>query len=656
MCKHPSVFVGYWYNKWNKRKDFCIVHGLISRSLHRAFVAPADIQAFTSESKNKLSARCQGKTVKYFAQAVKEICEEFEALQRKNLSGIRDDNNAQNLASETHSVDPVVDEALEVSGNNGMDTEGPHCKLEIKGLSGPGLGLERCSQRLGEMECQDVKPGASDDMNHSLFPHLSSGKRRKLPTNPTNLVKESILGSSPSSHAFVKDEGSRDAKVEGWYPDGGQSAFTNGHQPKLAMGPKRKHEGAMHRNSDLVISREHIGDGLLIKHASGGNLKVSSADNSRSDLDIGSDRKGKKLLKEKKHSEAVDDGQMDAEVIFEDHNEVISRKKMKFQHDHEKQASRRNESSFPAKMDNIESKRLISGGKAERQPFRVQPSTNESYQSTDEDDLPPTKRHRRAIGVMSSSTSISENRLGASHKNGFVHPNKVRSPIMQLPTKRRAVRLCDDNDDELPKTPIHVGFTHKVSVTPCVSDSKNKNVKRGESYTYGQMVVRNSGRVEDEVKEQVQSSQVSNKASSPTAQQSLEKRTTESSAEHVSPGPPQLDTEKIPFVEAKPVLVSPKRSPQSITATRPLADPQKKHFSKVPGSISQKKVPSGANRGLTTASDVLTSSHNQSISERSKPTSSGEQRKTTPNSDSQNNDSVLSVGNPDESITSPGER
>lgn len=50
-----------------------------------AFVAPVDIQAFTSESKSKLSARCQGKTVKYFAQAVKEICVAFEELQKKKI-------------------------------------------------------------------------------------------------------------------------------------------------------------------------------------------------------------------------------------------------------------------------------------------------------------------------------------------------------------------------------------------------------------------------------------------------------------------------------------------------------------------------------------------------------------------------------------------
>ncbi|CAH8355061.1 unnamed protein product [Eruca vesicaria subsp. sativa] len=48
-----------------------------------AFVAPPDIQAFTNEAKSKLLARCQGKTLKYFAQAVTEICTAFEELQNR---------------------------------------------------------------------------------------------------------------------------------------------------------------------------------------------------------------------------------------------------------------------------------------------------------------------------------------------------------------------------------------------------------------------------------------------------------------------------------------------------------------------------------------------------------------------------------------------
>ena len=47
------------------------------------FVTPPDIQPFTSETKKKLSARCQGKTVKYFSQAEEEISAAYEESQKQ---------------------------------------------------------------------------------------------------------------------------------------------------------------------------------------------------------------------------------------------------------------------------------------------------------------------------------------------------------------------------------------------------------------------------------------------------------------------------------------------------------------------------------------------------------------------------------------------
>ncbi|OVA05746.1 PWWP domain [Macleaya cordata] len=49
-----------------------------------AYVAPADIQAFNNEAKSRVIARCQGKPVKYFDTAVKEICEAFKELQENS--------------------------------------------------------------------------------------------------------------------------------------------------------------------------------------------------------------------------------------------------------------------------------------------------------------------------------------------------------------------------------------------------------------------------------------------------------------------------------------------------------------------------------------------------------------------------------------------
>ncbi|CAN8252068.1 unnamed protein product [Cochlearia groenlandica] len=57
-----------------------------------AFVAPPDIQAFNTEAKSRLLERCKGKTVKYFSEAVTEICTAFEELQnpKSNVLGKED--------------------------------------------------------------------------------------------------------------------------------------------------------------------------------------------------------------------------------------------------------------------------------------------------------------------------------------------------------------------------------------------------------------------------------------------------------------------------------------------------------------------------------------------------------------------------------------
>ncbi|KAJ7954541.1 ENHANCER OF AG-4 protein 2-like [Quillaja saponaria] len=79
-----------------------------------AFVAPADIHAFTGEVKKKFSVRGQSKA-KYFSQAVKEICVAFDEIQKKSASGLRDDTDSSYLGSEAPSVDGVD---VEVKGDH----------------------------------------------------------------------------------------------------------------------------------------------------------------------------------------------------------------------------------------------------------------------------------------------------------------------------------------------------------------------------------------------------------------------------------------------------------------------------------------------------------------------------------------------------------
>ncbi|KAH9323709.1 hypothetical protein KI387_018348 [Taxus chinensis] len=66
-----------WHQTHDPRKVFVYFFG----TKEIGFCAPTDIQAFTVESKNKLLARCRGKTVSDFTRAVREICDEYDELE-----------------------------------------------------------------------------------------------------------------------------------------------------------------------------------------------------------------------------------------------------------------------------------------------------------------------------------------------------------------------------------------------------------------------------------------------------------------------------------------------------------------------------------------------------------------------------------------------
>jgi len=63
-----------WEQPSDPRKVFVYFFG----TNEIGFCAPTDVQAFTPELKNKLSAKCRGKAESDFTRAVEEICEEFD--------------------------------------------------------------------------------------------------------------------------------------------------------------------------------------------------------------------------------------------------------------------------------------------------------------------------------------------------------------------------------------------------------------------------------------------------------------------------------------------------------------------------------------------------------------------------------------------------
>ncbi|XP_059633371.1 ENHANCER OF AG-4 protein 2 [Cornus florida] len=717
-----------------------------------AFVAPGDIQAFTSESKSKLSARCQGKTVKYFAQAVKEICQAFEELQHKNSSGLRDDTDRSALGCEAPSVDEVEDYAAEIDLKAGISTDVPKEETETRGLSDHGFGLEQ--HREGEMECRDIKPNISCNANDSSSPVISSKKKNKLFNDgPYKSNKEELSGSSPYNLSCMKEEVSCDSNEEDkvfrserskvtegldFSQDNnlfdaeedsssgllcnkkessplvasvrGQKSLTNGHKSeKMVIGSKKKHEGSFEvrkssSSSALTSSRydsacghvdlpktiERTKDGIQRKIDSGSSVKESSPVVRKSDLDVIGGKKAKKLLKAKRQVELADDSEKDADGSSDEQakgylSDGKKRAQLEVSHPAKRskhadvadettrvpiQTNRKSDSRssnvFDNKAVNAELKRSTLRLKSEnRVVSRVSTGNIASNIPGGEDVLPPTKRRRRALEAMSdSATTIPEDKKEKSsvaHKNDVSGSDNVKSPVTQSHTKRRAVRLFDYDDDEDPKTPIHGGSVKKSQAPSCVSNSTKKNTDpHHESPIHDQPSVRGSGGADESPSEEcLPSTKPLNASLSPNPPRTVDERPKKAIAPQVSFSPGKTESERVYSKEIKSVLLSPKISPLSGAAAKPLVEPHKvnKPSIKLSGGTSiQKKSQAGSSKSSGKASDGLNSSQNQPTNQRSKPLSSGERQKSTPKSNTRMNDSAPPVVLNMENNLLPGER
>ncbi|XP_052204558.1 ENHANCER OF AG-4 protein 2 isoform X2 [Diospyros lotus] len=695
-----------------------------------AFVAPADIEAFTSEAKNKLSARCRGKTVKYFAQAVKEICEAFEEMQRKSSRGLRNDADGSSLGIDAPSVGRVEDSA-EVDVKDGMARTGTNGETEIRGLGDHGPGLERCSQNQSRMDCQDSKSNIqikSEDRSSPVTPV----KKNKLRDNGAHISKEIGSASSPCISSHVEGEIGGDstkgniiiaedsvvvAPIEGLgtcqndhvcnieldgkkdsslpslmsvppkQSDGGKKGLTNGQKEK---GSKRKAEDAheLHKDSrsaasaklnldtssdnvDPCKTTENAKDGTQRKNAPGSSVKNSSPD-LKPALEIVCGLKAKKLAKGRKQLEVADDRQEDAEGSPEEQAKgKLTGTKKATQIGCAKDDSITNEVSHPAKTnkragsgealqknrknisrsakvldrkaDNTELKRSTPRLKTENHSAStVQAISLSSRIPSDEDALPPTKRQRRVFETMSGSAFTTSDdkteKSSAALKNDTVSSGKLKSPASHSHTRRRAVRLFDEDDEEEPRTPVHGGSVRKILAPVCVPDHMNNANVQTESFSVVQPSVGDSHGAGGLSKESLPSSELLNESSSPNTEQLVEKRPKKPIAPNISISPRQLELERVSSKESRQNLISPGKSP--------LSGPAKANRSllKVSGAGIQKKTQTGSGKALDSISDSLNYSRNQVTTERNKPIYSGERSKGASKSVVKIND-LLVTGN-----------
>ncbi|PSR88306.1 ENHANCER OF AG-4 protein [Actinidia chinensis var. chinensis] len=695
-----------------------------------AFVAPADIQAFTSESKYKLSARCQGKTVKYFAQAVKEICEAFDLLQQKKSRGLGDDNDGSGPRCEASSVDGLEDDAVEVDLKDGIGRDGTNGETVIRGLGDHGSGLERCSQRHGGLDCQDTKPALSCKANDSCSPGMYSKKRTKLSKDSARISKELVLAPSPYNSSCPKEEvcdayqednvictddskvvtpaedclntsqndrvcdaegddkknssSSLVASVRAKHSDGGKKLLTNGHKlEKVTTGSKKKPKD------------EHTKDDIQRQNAADSSMKESSPD-LKSDLDAAGENKAKKLAKDGKYFGVEDDRKKAVKGSAEEQaNGKLSRWKKVAQLEPAKHDSGINEVSHLAKKSkhadlsndgpkgslstkrkidsrssnvleekavNLELKRSTSRLKTEnRSVSRVQVGSFSSNIPFDEDALPPTKHRCRAFEAMSDSAIMtSDNKsegISVAIKNDM-SSEKVKSPVTQLHTKRRAVRLFDEEDEEEARTPVHGGSSSKIHASSGVSDCiKNIDMQNEGSVLDGSSV-RNSDEVEvGPMKECLPFAKIPNEYPSPNPEQPVEKRSKKAISVHVSHSPGKPELERVSSKESKQILISPQKSPWSGVPKKAVSEPSNanRQSIKVLAAGIQKKTHTGSGKTLSMVSDGLNYSQNQVTTQRNMPISSKERPKST-KSNVQVNDFAPVTGYTMENNSFPGER
>lgn len=610
-----------------------------------AFVAPPDVQAFTSESKNKLLARCKGKTVKYFAQAVKEICEAFEQLRKSDLS-----SRADNAAACGH--DAINIEAGNVNGSHAELRKRPKSEEvyasdyvldHVPGLGGcpsvkdllkPAAAAEE-SKKSGdysEMLQKDTDTGRD-------FPTVASVRSALVPS----FVKEEIaLGenkadtvihleriesskassSSPySSHSDIKrvnhhGDGKRDTLMSlgpsgHKLSAGGNKKSANGHKSlDMIAGAKRKIEGVI-RQTDDAKSGVLVKDRIPGKLSAGIHAKRLSSGVNKSE----SSPRGKVLQSLLKEQKLVDVGKyspQDAVAASKECGDAEYSRRKDRQISQEQSPSVKKAKHVHIMCDTAKGSII----KSEKSDLEPEISSEEAAFSV-------TKRHRRALEATSDANISSED------KRSF----GLRTGKSDVPKKRRAVCLVnDDDDDDEPKTPVH-GRTlsaSKVGSSAVIPDSTKKTDEIHASLSSGGETLKVSIRDGGGSQKDCLSSGKLVGQSSISATMQLKVDNTKAHVSH-SPGKEELDKRLVK--EGKMDLLSPAKSPLVAAVVKRMGDQPKSNRMTIKGSSSlnsnskAQNVPGKDSRAVSGGSN---SSQSQVSSQKSRQPLSGERAKSFP--------------------------
>ncbi|XP_077220101.1 ENHANCER OF AG-4 protein 2-like isoform X2 [Tasmannia lanceolata] len=572
-----------------------------------AFVAPADIQAFTKEAKNKLSARCQVKTVNYFSHAVKEICEAFEELQQENSGDSGEDIDRTALGCvEHHKVADLKDEVKMVKWRASVNKDDPDDEVH---------GLELCSRTSSDPLSIDIKHSISHNAEPNSSPDLSVEIGNKTANEASCLANEGTEGNNE------------------------------------------------HSNDELMFKSVQE-KGYLC-----GSTRESSPYVSKSDTDVDSGKKTNNFPKVKKHLREGDNShgaryhkKKTLEDSAEDNGTGLSsvdcrKKRIQLSNRKDKMATLEDlrpvkRSKLVAGDDNMakrsgklfESKKFTSRVKAEcRLVLRTETHSVGSHLSGDEAGLPLTKRRRRALEAMSDCASRASGEITGKHydvlKNDKSTSDFNRSPVTKDRSRRRLVYPFDDVEDAGEcKTPVHRGSASILkTVASNVSDSGHSNNMHRESPDHSRLnviddVARNyspEGLDGRPSKDRISPVKILSQSILPSPQQTEEKRPKRGMEANVSHSPGKLEPQRLTSKEVRPTILSPNHSIGLVNKTKQVEHKAIKPQLKILVTSTVNKFQVGSSKGSSPASEILNHSHNHVMTQRNKPTASSDKLKVT---------------------------
>ncbi|RZS12918.1 hypothetical protein BHM03_00044428 [Ensete ventricosum] len=160
-------------------------------------------KVFTYESKSKLTARCQGKTVKYFARAVEEICEAFEELNKKHSAESEQDVDSTSAVLASPSISDSEDNKYQSEASHLEDLEQKHnvndelhgTELGQEGIVSSDMGLGGSGTLLTRKKASSNGVQIAKEKKHAVSTsdsHTCSGKEKLTHTNSNDGKKNEL--------------------------------------------------------------------------------------------------------------------------------------------------------------------------------------------------------------------------------------------------------------------------------------------------------------------------------------------------------------------------------------------------------------------------------------------------------------------------------